>query len=100
MKLQELKQKGIQVNIRHYRPLNGEKKLYRVSSIKELGLSKYLSTHGGETVVHVKVGDKWEKGVARCNPEDRFCYQTGVNLAIEKALGIVGFDETQHSMEC
>lgn len=88
-KLQELKEKGFDVVIRHYRPLNGDKKLYRVSSIKELGLTNFMSTHGGETIVYVSRRDYnpvWKKGVARCNPGDRFCYKAGVQLAIEKAL--------------
>lgn len=59
------------------------------------GKSHYNHIHqkGGKTEVAIICGDKVvARGVATCSMQDQFCYKTGRELALERALSLDNLD--------
>ena len=76
--------KVYQVEILHYRQMNGELVLAG-STAKHM--RKNFSCRGGLTVVHlVRNGHVWCLGQAKCSDQDNFNRKLGVRIALNRAV--------------
>ncbi len=87
--------KGTKLQIRHYRYVNGGKRLRSLINLKRAGLSTSIAPRGGATTatLYRLDGGRWKKaGEARadCSARDNFCRRIGKDMALGRLTAKVG----------
>jgi hypothetical protein len=82
MNIKELRQSGYKIKVEHFRQIGPKKFVPYSRKIKG-----DIKPKGGFTVVTVTnpIGET-SKAVAYCSEQDQFCYKTGAQLALSRAM--------------
>ena len=93
--IEELRKHGYRVRITHYRYLRAPIRgvgigPFKVTSIHDLGMGKYILPRGGITLVDISRLKPFDRhimvGSARCQLTDAFVYSEGTRLGLLDAL--------------
>lgn len=97
--LKRLKDEGYKVRVQHLRravlweDCDVEETLYSKHEIRDFPEGQIVAT-GGETRVSIETADGFSgvNGVAQCSLKDNFCRKTGLEIALQRALILLGRD--------
>jgi hypothetical protein len=92
MTIEETRKSGIRTNVQHYRMT--ERGVFLQTSRKRDKKGIKFSATGGITVVTLSHEGETSTAISSCSVSDNFCYKTGTEIALSRALAALKSKKT------